>query len=53
MEAKWKITNKRHDGISRPAADFTVSCKGVFVAAFAREQDAIDAIRALGGKPVK
>ena len=46
-EATWKVTNKRHDGISRPAADFTLSHQGTFVAAFANEQDATDAARAV------
>ena len=49
-EAKWKVTNKRHDGISRPAADFTVSHEGTFVAAFANEQDATDAARAVNAR---
>ena len=50
-ETTWKVTNKRHDGISRPAADFTLSHQGSFVAAFANEQDAIDAARAVNAAP--
>lgn len=43
----WKVTRKLYDGASRPAADFTLSHQGTFVAAFANEQDAADAARAV------
>lgn len=47
----WKVTVKWHDGIRRPAANFTVSHQGTFVAAFANEQDATDAARAVNAAP--
>lgn len=43
----WRVTHRRHDGPSRPAADFTVSSDGEFIAAFASEQDAAKAVNAV------
>ena len=43
----WKVSDRKYDGTGRPSTDFTVSRDGVFIAAFANEQDATDAARAV------